>query len=357
MNYTGRSWILRILVLMGWSLVLLGVLILLPRILEKTDKKFITIFTWGDILEPAVLQEFQQKTGIDIKVSYYASNEELLMKLKATGGEGYDLVIPSDYAVNMLRQDGLLKKLDYSKLSFINDLNPVLLNHYFDPNNEYSLPWGWEIFGFGYDRDVFGTLQNVGWDLIFDTTAYSGSLIMLNDPREAIAFASLYLFNTNDVLQPDQKNAVIQLLLTQKKRVVAYSNFRADYYLATKNCPLVVSSSSYIWRAMNQYAHIGFAVPQQTFITIENMAITSSSTHEDFVYEFLNYLYQKNVVIDHFNSFAFIPSRIDAIEQLSVDSEAKTRMVSSQEDFERYHFFTQQLSELDRQKAWMTVKS
>jgi spermidine/putrescine-binding protein len=180
---------------------------------------------------------------------------------------------------------------------------------------------------------------------------------MLNDPREAIAFASLYLFNANEVLQSDQKKAVIQLLLDQKRRVIAYSNFRADYYLATKNCPLVVSSSSYIWRAMNQYPHIGFAIPQKTFITIENMAITSSSTHEEYVYEFLNYLYQKDVVIDHFNSFAFIPARIDAIEQLSVDSEAQARMISSPEDFKRYHFFTQQLSELDRQKVWMTVKS
>ncbi len=357
MFQTHRSWIFRIFVLLSWGVLLIGTLVFLPRIFEKDDKKFITIFTWGDILEPSVLQDFQKQTGIDIKVSYYASNEELLMKLKATGGEGYDLVIPSDYAVNMLRQDGLLKKLDYSKLSFVDTLNPVLLNHYFDPQNEYSLPWGWEIFGFGYDQDVLGVLKDVDWNLIFDKKTYAGSLIMLNDPREAIAFASLYLFDLNETLRPEQKNQIIALLLEQKNRVVAYSNFRADYYLATKNCPLVVSSSSYIWRAMDQYPHIGFAIPQKTFITIENMAITSSSVHEEYVYEFLNYLYQPEIIEKHFESFAFIPPRADVIESLSIDQEAKKRMISSQEDFKRYLFFTQQLSELDRQKIWMTVKS
>jgi spermidine/putrescine transport system substrate-binding protein len=341
----------------SWSVILLSIILFVPRILQKTDKKFITIFTWGDILEPAALQEFQKKTGIDIKVSYYASNEELLMKLKATAGEGYDLIIPSDYAVHILRQDGLLKKLDYEKLTFKNDLNPLLMNHYFDPNNEYSLPWGWEIFGFGYDRDVFGTLTDVDWDLIFDTKKYAGPLIMINDPREAVAFASLYLFGSNEALNNEQKQAIIKLLLQQKDRVMAYSNFRADYYLATKNCPLVVSSSSYIWRAIQQYPHIGFAIPKKTFITIENMAITSSSEHEEYIYEFLNFIFQKDIVQQHFDAFAFIPSRTDAIEALPIHTDEKMRMISSAEEFKRYHFFTQQLSELDRQTLWMTVKS
>src|SRR5438034_2171209 len=83
---------------------------ILPR-----EEKSINVFTWGDTLEPSILKDFEQQTGIKVHLSYYASNEELQVKMKATRGKGYDLLMPSGYTVAMLLKDNLLKPLDRTK--------------------------------------------------------------------------------------------------------------------------------------------------------------------------------------------------------------------------------------------------
>ena len=84
----------------------------------KYDQNTINVFVWGDILEPSIVSDFEKETGIKLNLSYYSSNEELIVKLKATRGEGYDLVIPSDYAVNILIKEDLLKKLNKEKFAY-----------------------------------------------------------------------------------------------------------------------------------------------------------------------------------------------------------------------------------------------
>src|SRR5215469_10198598 len=84
----------------------------------STSKDSINVFTWGGILSEEIIQSFEKKTGIRVSINNYSSNEELIMKLKATEGQGYDLVIPSDYAVSILVKNQLIKELDRKKLPF-----------------------------------------------------------------------------------------------------------------------------------------------------------------------------------------------------------------------------------------------
>ncbi len=79
----------------------------------------INVFAWGDILDPAVIADFEKETGIKVNLNYYSSNEELIVKLKATRGEGYDLIIPSDYAVKILIKEDLLKPIDQKPPRFL----------------------------------------------------------------------------------------------------------------------------------------------------------------------------------------------------------------------------------------------
>src|SRR5579872_4854645 len=101
----------RSLVVLFWVALILGILYW-PSTWFLWEKKRINVFAWGDILDPSVVAEFEKSTGIKVNLNFYASNEEMIVKLKATGGEGYDLIIPSDYSVEILRKEGLLKELD-----------------------------------------------------------------------------------------------------------------------------------------------------------------------------------------------------------------------------------------------------
>lgn len=351
--------IFRSAVVFFW-VVLFTAILYWPRIeWHNAEKNSINIFAWGDILETNVIEKFEKDTGIKVHLNYYSSNEELIVKLKATRGEGYDLIIPSDYAVQILMREQLLKPIDKSKLNFWDSLNPVLLGHFFDPDNKYSIPFEWEMFGLGIDKDYFENRPFVpSWRLIFDHNLIDYRIGMVNDPIEAVLFASYYLYGPQEQLSLAQQRATGQLLISQHDWVAVYASFRADYLLATRNCPVVVASSSYIWRTMRNYPFVGFVVPEEgTFITIENLSIPVASFKEDLVYRFINYLYTKESSAAHFNTFGFFPSTTHAYDLMNLDPLADKLMHSTEKQFSKYHFITELLPEDEIRNIWVEVKS
>lgn len=341
-----------------WALFFIGSLYLLQLTFRQETERSITIFAWGDIFDPAYLRKFEEETGIKLKLSFFSSNEELLVKLRATKGQGYDLIVPSDYAIDHLRKEGLLKELDHAKLPFFSALNPLLLNLSYDPHNKYSVPFSWEIFGVGIDKEIIkkADAEKLGWELIFKPQDHS--VVMVNDPKEAILFAAHYLFGPVAALNPEQLQQVEELLKKQKKSVEAYSSFRADYFIATKNSPVAVASSSYVWRSMEAYPNIGFIIPENgAFITIESLAIPAASHKEDLVYEFINFMFRPETIKYHFNLFAFSPARIDVIPELDLDEEDKAIIYSSPAAFKKYSFIRPLVDEQAKHDLWVSVKS
>ena len=79
-------------------------------------KKELVIFSWADYIDPELLAEFTEKTGIEINYNYFSSEEEMLSKLEAVNGGEYDLVLASDYIINITRQENLIKEIDKSKV-------------------------------------------------------------------------------------------------------------------------------------------------------------------------------------------------------------------------------------------------
>jgi spermidine/putrescine transport system substrate-binding protein len=325
----------------------------------RYEENSINVFAWGDILDPAVISDFQKETGIKVNLSYYSSNEELIVKLKATGGEGYDLIIPSDYAVNVLIQEDLLKEIDKSKLNFWNEIAPNLTGHFFDPDNRYSIPFEWELFGFGIDKDYFADKpMTPSWKMIFDPEVVKYKITMKNDPIEAIEFASFYLFGPVTSINQEQAEQVKAVLKRQKPWVEAYADFRGDYFLATKNCAVVIASSSYIWRTMRMFDFVGFVVPEEgSFITIENLCIPKPSNKDDLTYRFINYLYTPESVASHYETYGFFPAALKADDIAHIDKQASEILRDSEKNFSKYHFCQNILPQDEIRDIWVDVKS
>ena len=117
-------------------------------------------------------------------------------------GSGYDIIIPDDHSLELLITKMVIKKIDKTKL-ILADINPVLLNIYADPHNEYSIPYYWGVYGIGYDQDVFKNgPPPAQWKSLFIKGACPGIRIcMTDDPREAILLTAQYLFGTIDALK------------------------------------------------------------------------------------------------------------------------------------------------------------
>jgi len=115
----------------------------LPEYVDRTRLEGeLFVFNWGDYIDPDVLSDFERLTGVKVTVDTYDTNEQAIAKLQQ-GGIAYDIVVPTDYAVQILIGLGLLEPLDRSVVRAIEHLDPNNLNGPYDPGNRYSVPYFW----------------------------------------------------------------------------------------------------------------------------------------------------------------------------------------------------------------------
>ena len=98
-----KGWV-KLFILLFWTLLFFGMLYFPKWHFLVLNPRSLSLFVWGDFLDPTLITRFEKKTGIKVHLNFYYSNEELVVKLKETKGEGYDLIVPSDYTVKILSE-------------------------------------------------------------------------------------------------------------------------------------------------------------------------------------------------------------------------------------------------------------
>ncbi len=146
------------------------------------------VCNWTNYLPDSVLADFTRDTGIRVDYATYEGNEELLDRMRAPGGSGCDVVVPSSYAVQQLRNDGLLAKLDKGRLGNLKNLDPDLMGKPFDPGNDYSIPYLWGGTGILVDTSRADPRLATSWADLW-RPQFKGLLLLPDDPREVFGIA------------------------------------------------------------------------------------------------------------------------------------------------------------------------
>lgn len=341
--------------IVGFWLMIIAIFLFLPRFVHMIrPTRSINIMTFPRVIDAQILTQFEHETGIKVYLSYYENNDELLVKMRQTKGEGYDLIIPSDYAVDTLRKEGLLQQLDTRALPFFDRIHPKLLHHYYDPEAEYSIPYFWGLYGLGIDRTCCHNRPvSHSWDAIFDEHAVFYKIGMINNSREAVLLASWYLFGSIEQLDATKLAQVKDLLIKQKKWVQAYTDLAPDYLLLSGSSPVVVGLSSDILQAHRAESMLEFVLPQEgTFMVIDAMAIPRTSTKAVLVYEFLKYVYRPEILQYHADRFSlFSPIKDGVLTHHTQQAFSWLETVSVIE------FFKNVLPEAILQEIWFTLKA
>jgi len=348
-------WIVRTSFVLFW-LAVIFLFLHVPAITEYfLPQKRIKILAYAGVLSSDYLADFENETGIKVQINYFENNQELFVKLRDSKEAGYDLIMPSDYVVELLRSEGLLKKIDTKKLTFWRNMYPALLGHYFDPKNEYTVPCFWGIYGLGYDQEFFGdTAPPATWGLIFDPKLAPTCVAMIDDARELVSLAALYLYGDVQNLSPDRLVEIQKLLLEQREWVRVYDDMRTDYVLLAKTCPVSVVVSADISRTMRYFDTIKFLLPEEgSFALIDSFAMPATSTKDEYVYAFLNYLYTPEVLQKYIDRFGFFPP-MQGVNPPDVNFPYTE---PTQELFDKLHFFSTKISAAELNKVWISLKA
>ena len=157
------------------------------------------LYNWSDYFSPDNLTQFQKDTGTTITQTTFASNEEMLAKLKAGGKGQYDVAVPTAEFSATLAKDGYLQKLDKSRLPNLQLVNQRFLTLPFDPNDDYIVPKDWGTTGIIY-RGNKVTDPITSWRDFFDLakTKYSGKVFVVDWPGDVfVAPLRLHGFDVN----------------------------------------------------------------------------------------------------------------------------------------------------------------
>jgi spermidine/putrescine-binding protein len=286
-----------------------------PR-LEVTSKE-LNLFVWTEYIPQDMTDCFEKVYGVKVNRDEYSSNEEMYAKLSA-GGTNYDLVQPTDYIVPLMIRQGLLQKLDHTKLPILSNFNQKYLNLEFDPNNEYTLPYQAGTDAIVYNEDKVLT-PPTSWNDLWNPE-YAGRMVFLDDSRVTIGFTLLtlgYDVNTTDPVQLAEAEAKLKTLIPNVKLFDSDSPKTA---LIAGDVDLGVTWTGEAFAAQAEVPSIKYIYPTEgAILWQDNWAMPTGASHNDAAYAWINYTMQGNVFWLMLRDFTYINPNQAALDFAKTD--------------------------------------
>lgn len=251
------------------------------------------VFNWSDYIDPAVVEEFEDRTGARVQYDTYSSDAELETKM-VTGASGYDVVFPSDRSMPMLMSKGLLRKLDKARLRNRGQIDAKFAHPPFDPDADYTVPYFWGTLAVGVRTDHVAD-PGEGFAALFDDQS-SGRITMLDDAEHNVAVALMHLGRDMNSLADDDLAAAKKLLLDQKPLVQAYTSDSFKERLMAGDSWVALGWSGDLMQAKAERPEIRVIVPASgTMLWIDSMAIPHDAKHAELAHEFIDFLLEPAV--------------------------------------------------------------
>lgn len=263
----------------------------------------LNVYNWGEYISDGsegsfdTVREFEkwyeETYGQKVTVNYstFASNEDMYSKI-ASGAVSYDVIVPSDYMIARMAQEGLLLPLDFDNIPNYSQIDEAFRGLYYDPENLYSVPYNYGIVGVIYDANVVDEADTGSWDLLWNEK-YSGRILQFNNPRDAFGTAMYKLgidVNTTDKAAWDQ---AYQELLTQ--RPLVYSYVMDEIYNMMESGEAAVGAyyaGDYFTMvdAQAENVDLQFYYPAETNFYVDAMCIPSCAKNKELAEIFINYM-------------------------------------------------------------------
>jgi spermidine/putrescine transport system substrate-binding protein len=303
----------------------------------STEEKKLNIFSWAEYIPQSVLDGFTKETGIQISVENYASNEELIGKLLAGGGK-YDLIQPSEYAIEVLIKDNQLIPLNQEALTNLGNLAPEFRSMVFDPGNKYSVPFMAGFVGICVNTEKVKTPIK-GFSDVF-VPALKNRIVVLDDSREIVSWAlGESDLGINDV-SPENLAKIKPLLQKWLPLVKVYDSDSPKTALKNGDVDIGVVWSGEAAILYNDDKKFQFVLPEKgAHLFVDSMAIPKTAAHPQNAHLFINYLLRPDVSKMISDEFPYYNPNSAARSLLSPDQLANPASYPPAQDVARMQTF------------------
>lgn len=255
----------------------------------------LNFYNWSEYIDPGLITAFETEFAIDIVEDFYESNEAMLAQLQA--GANYDLIVPSDYMVGIMIQEGLLASINTDAVPNMANLAERFTTLPYDPGNQYSAPYQYGTTGLGVNTALVGEDFDPSWSLIFDpaiTADFPGGVSVLNDPRETMGAALKYLgYSLNDTDLAHLQEAA-DVVSAAKAGIATFDSDQYDEALANGEVSVSHGYSGNMIVGFGDAANpddFVYILPKEgATLWIDNMAVPANADHPCTAFTFINYL-------------------------------------------------------------------
>lgn len=337
-------------------LTLILILLALFGCKNTTQEKKLNIINWANYIGKSTIADFEKETGIKVTYDNFSSNEELFAKLKA-GATGYDLIVPSDYMVEIMRKEGMLIPLDRTQLPHIKNLDEQFLNHSFDPGNNYCVPYHWGSVALGINTKKVKDIKP-SWDMIWDE-AFKGKISTLDDPRVGFIPALKKIGASLNTKNLDEIKRAGDLLLQQKPLIHSYTSDMYIDLLVSEEIWIAAGYTGDILQAKKDNPAITLVLPVEgSEIAIDHFCIPKGAKNLSEAHQFLDFIMRADVAASIANDIRYATCNKTAKEGIDPELQADRGVYPLEDQMKKLEFMSD-VGEAQSfyDKTWAEVKA
>ena len=274
------------------------------------DTLTLNVYNWGEYISDGsegsldTIREFEtwyeETYGQKVTVNYstYASNEDMYNKI-SSGAVSYDVIIPSDYMIAKMAEENLLHPLNFENIPNYQYIDDAFKGLYYDPQNQYSVPYTYGIVGVIYDANVVDEADVGGWELMWNEK-YSGRIVQFNNPRDAFGTAQYKLgldVNSSDKAMWDLAYGE---MLAQRPLVYSYVMDEIFNMMESGEAAIGAYYAGDYFTMVDAQAEnvdLQFYYPEQTNFYVDAMCIPSCAQNKELAEIFINYMLSEEAAV------------------------------------------------------------
>ena len=299
--------------------------------------KNLNIYCWSEYIPQPIIDQFSKETGVKVTVENYASNEEMLSKLAAGGGE-YDIIQPSEYVIEALVKEKVLHPLERSRIPSLKNIDPQFLNQPFDPGNKFSVPFMAGTVGIVVNTDLVKDDIRSYADVF--KPANKGKIVVLDDAREIVTWALLANGLNINQITDKSLNKIKPTLEQWLPLVKVYDSDSPKTALLNGDVALGVVWGGEGAILLNKNKKFRWVIPSEgTHLFIDSLAIPRTAKNVQNAEAFMNFILRPEISKQISDEFPYLNPNIVARELMSKQQLENPASFPAAEDLKKMTLF------------------
>jgi spermidine/putrescine transport system substrate-binding protein len=334
---------------------------------DGEEERELSIFTWEGYVPEDMRVEFENETGITVRVTYFAENGECISKMRATGGEGYDLVQPTfNQVADAQKAFGIYQPIDFSKLKVMDNIIPSLARGTKEATTidgkQYSIPQTWGTVGLIVNTNRIKKGSYSYMDLYDDkycgrvSTRYTWFTFAGAAYGQGYDFFGAY---GNESEYRNLMEEMLEFLISKKPCIRTYWTTRQEQLdlMTSEECWISQGWDGTGFFLNKENPHIKFYCPKEGALGwIDTFTISAGAENIDEAYEWINWMLTKERGAQIIDKTGYLSAVKGAVDLLPADRKKVLNDAYPPEDVDNINWYAPLVSYINEINSIMEEK-